>query len=63
MPSKEYVLSLCLALAFMGGLVLLTQSLSLHPKVATPCEHGRVTPPVVLKGMSLHPPCLAGKRT
>ena len=62
MRKLEYVLSVALALSVLGGMVAWMQASEGGSATALSCKAGRVSTPVVLKGMSVYPKCPAGKR-
>ena len=61
MRKLEYFLSVLMALGLVGGLTAWTHATGLAGEIAVSCRAGKVPSPVVLKGMSLTPPCPAGK--
>ena len=63
MRKLEYLFSVILALLVLGGLVTWTQVSHNGDRRAFSCRPGKVSPPVVLKGMSVYPRCPGGRQS
>ena len=62
MRKHEYAVSVMLALLLLGGLVVWTQATQPASNTALSCRPGHTSAAVVLRGVSLYPPCPGGKR-
>ena len=62
MPKREYFVSVMLALLLLSGLAVWTQATQDNRSATLSCRPGHTSAAVVLKGLSLYPRCVAGKR-
>ena len=62
MRKQEYFVSVMLALLLLAGLAVWTQATQPSSSTALSCRPGHSSAAVVLKGLSLYPRCIGGKR-
>jgi hypothetical protein len=62
MKFLEYVLSVLLALALLGGTAVWTRADYAENTARFSCRAGKPSPAVTMKGMVIYPRCISGKR-
>lgn len=62
MKHLEYVLSVLLALALLGGMAVWTRADYAGDEARFSCRPGKASPAVTMKGMTVYPRCTPGKR-
>jgi hypothetical protein len=62
MKSLEYVLSVLIAFALLGGIAAWTHADYADNTARFSCRAGKSSPAVTMKGMVIYPRCASGKR-